>query len=93
MSSEKNITISNQRKIDKIINAIKIFLFGDKIRKKDIEKSIYRLKKENEYLKQPDENNKVAQASVMTNYQRIAALNYMKNLKKSRNKKGIIIVE
>lgn len=83
MSSEKSITISNQRKIDKIFNAIKIFLFGDKIRGKDIEKSIDKFKKENEYLKKLDENNKIVQASVITNNKRIAALNYMKHLKKN----------
>lgn len=93
MSSEKSIMISKQRNIYKIINAIKIFLFGDKIKRKNIEKNIYRLKKENEYLKQLDENNKIAQASVMTNNKRIAALKYMKTANKSKVKNNIIVVE
>lgn len=93
MSSEKSITISKENKIIKFINAIKVFLFGKKITKKDIQNSIDKLKLENEHLKDHKEDDNLVQATVATNEKRIAALNYMKDLKKSRNKKEIIIVE
>lgn len=93
MSSEKSIIISKENKIIKFINAIKVFLFGKKIIKKDIQNSIDKLKLENEHLKDHKEDDNLVQAIVATNEKRIAALNYMKDLKKSRNKKEIIIVE
>lgn len=93
MSSENSVIVSKESKISKMVNAIIIFLFGEKVRKKDIQNSIDNLKKENEYLKKHNENDNLAQASVVTNEKRIAILNYMKNVKKSKNKKEIIIVE
>lgn len=93
MSSEKSIIINKENKIIKFINAIKVFLFGKKIIKKDIQNSIDKLKLENEHLKNHKEDDNLVQAIVATNEKRIAALNYMKDLKKSRNKKEIIIVE
>lgn len=93
MSSEKSIIISKENKIIKFINSIKVFLFGKKIIKKDIQNSIDKLKLENEHLKDHKEDDNLVQAIVATNEKRIAALNYMKDLKKSRNKKEIIIVE
>lgn len=93
MSSEKSIIINKENKIIKFINAIKVFLFGKKIIKKDIQNSINKFKLENEHLKNHKEDDNLVQAIVATNEKRIAALNYMKDLKKSRNKKEIIIVE
>lgn len=93
MSSEKSIIISKESKIIKFINSIKLFLFGKKIIKKDIQNSIDKLKMENEYLNNQKEDDNLVQVTVATNEKRIAALNYMKNLKKSKNKKEIIIVE
>lgn len=93
MSSEKSIIISKENKIIKFINSIKVFLFGKKIIKKDIQNSIDKLKLENEHLKDHKEDDNLVQAIVATNEKRIVALNYMKDLKKSRNKKEIIIVE
>ena len=44
-------------------------------------------------LNNQKEDANLAQVIIATNEKRIAALNYMKNLKKSKNKKEIIIVE